>query len=181
LVLFPVAAGCADAPPPPPRLPIVEETVSYEAGAAPVVIEHTTTIVTTSEPPSPPAPPAPPASAEPSPPPPPPPPPPEPFVYPPVRVVGRWVLQFQPGMTRPTKLSGRDPRTAKRLGDDDIVFVQGIVEVDGRFTQARVIKGVGAVDDEVLSAVATWRVTPIVFRGKPAATLYTWPVKVQGP
>ncbi len=181
-VLLPVAAGCAASPPAPPLLPVVEETVTYQAGAAPVVIEHTTTIVTQSAPPAPPAPVAPgDPSTTPTPPPPEPEPAAEPFVHPPVRVVGRWVLQFQPGMTRPTKVSGRDPRTTKHLGDDNIVFVQGIVEVDGRFTQPRIIKGVRSVDDEVLSAVGTWRVTPVVFRGKPTAVLYTWPVKVRSP
>jgi periplasmic protein TonB len=174
--LLPVAAviGCADAPPP-PRGPVVEETVAYEPWAAPAVIQHTTTITTET------APAAPAASAEPAPPRPPQAPSPEPFVHPPVRVLGRWVLQFQPGMTRPTKVSGRDPRTTTSLGDERVVFVQGIVEVDGRFTQPRIIRGVRSVDDDVLSAVATWRVTPIVFRGKPTAVLYTLPITVQGP
>jgi protein TonB len=178
VVVASAGAGCADAPPP-PRGPIVEETVIYAPGVAPELIEQTTTIVNQTSPP------AAVASARPSPESatssPPRQPEPEPFIHPPVRVFGRWVLQFQPGMTRPTKVSGRDPRATKQLGGDNTVFVQGIVEVDGRFTQPRIIKGVGSIDDEVLSAVATWRVTPVVFRGKPTAVLYTWPVHVQGP
>jgi protein TonB len=76
------------------------------------------------------------------------------------------------------RLNGRYPPTARRLGIEGSVFVEFIVERDGRLTDVRVIKGIGGGCDELatkaVESAPAWK--PGRQRGKPVRQRCTLPI-----
>lgn len=94
------------------------------------------------------------------------------------------VLAFEPGMTRPEKLSGPSPRyTAEALEK----HVQGqmlarcILTREGTVRSCRILKPLPYMDEAVLSALCDSRYTPVLSQGQPVDVEYTFNVRLTLP
>ncbi|NTX10218.1 energy transducer TonB [Myxococcus sp. CA051A] len=61
------------------------------------------------------------------------------------------------------------PSEARSKGQEGMVILKGVVEVDGRVTQLKVMRGDEPFASAALSAVRTWRFKPAIVDGRPAA------------
>lgn len=61
------------------------------------------------------------------------------------------------------------PSEARSKGQEGLVILKGVVEVDGRVTQLKVMRGDEPFASAALAAVKTWRFRPAVVSGQPAA------------
>lgn len=61
------------------------------------------------------------------------------------------------------------PSEARSRGQEGLVILKGVVEVDGRVTQLKVMRGDEPFASAALAAVKTWRFRPAVVSGQPAA------------
>ncbi|WP_163994042.1 energy transducer TonB [Pyxidicoccus caerfyrddinensis] len=61
------------------------------------------------------------------------------------------------------------PSDARSKGLEGMVILKGVVEVDGRVTQLKVMRGDEPFASAALSAVKTWRFRPAVVSGQPTA------------
>lgn len=89
---------------------------------------------------------------------------------------GEEVLPFGEGMVRPELLSDSSiplPAEAVRAGIEGTVIVKCVVTRQGEVDGCRIIKGLGLVDDAVLSAVEARRYSPAMFQGRPVSVSYT--------
>jgi protein TonB len=89
---------------------------------------------------------------------------------------GEEVLPFGEGMVRPELLSDPSiplPSEAVRAGIEGTVIVKCVVTRQGEVDGCRIIKGLGHVDDAVLSAVEARRYSPAMFQGRPVSVSYT--------
>jgi TonB family protein len=95
---------------------------------------------------------------------------------------GRIVKPFGAGMNRPTKISGREIQylqAARDAGVQGTALVKCIIGVDGAVTDCKIIKGLPLMDAEILSAVSTWKMTPVLFDGAAVAVSYTIPIRLK--
>lgn len=155
-------------PPPPPAPPPPEEVPDEEI-IEEQVIDISQDIDLSETPPAPPPPPPPPSAA---PPPPPPPPPPEPEIF---EVVEQM----------PTLIGGLEalqraiqyPEMARRSGIEGRVFVQFVVDEQGRPSEVRAVRGIGGgADEAAVNAVRNARFTPGLQRGRPVKVRMSLPV-----
>ncbi|NMO21006.1 energy transducer TonB, partial [Pyxidicoccus fallax] len=61
------------------------------------------------------------------------------------------------------------PSDARAKGLEGMVILKGVVEVDGRVTQLKVMRGDEPFASAALAAVKTWRFKPAVVEGRPTA------------
>ncbi|WP_274622498.1 energy transducer TonB [Myxococcus fulvus] len=61
------------------------------------------------------------------------------------------------------------PSDARSRGQEGMVILKGVVEVDGRVTQLKVMRGDEPFASAAMSAVRTWRFKPAVVEGRPTA------------
>ena len=157
-------------PPPPPAPPPPEEVPDEEI-IEEQVIDITSELDLSETPPAPPPPP-PPRTAEAPPPPPPPPPPPEPEIF---EVVEQMpVLQ---GGLEALQRSIQYPEMARRSGIEGRVFVQFVVDEQGRPTNVHAVRGIGGgCDEAAVAAVRNARFTPGLQRGRPVKVRMSLPV-----
>ena len=84
-------------------------------------------------------------------------------------------------MSRPRKLSGRDPeysREALAAGVEGMMIVRCVIELDGKLEDCKVIKTLPYMEAAVLSALATHRYSPVMFQGRPQRVNYTFNIKL---
>ncbi len=152
-------------PPPPPAPPPPEEVPDEEI-IEEQVIDISQDIDLSETPPAPPPPPPPPSAA------PPPPPPPEPEIF---EVVEQM----------PTLIGGLEalqraiqyPEMARRSGIEGRVFVQFVVDEQGRPSEVRAVRGIGGgADEAAVNAVRNARFTPGLQRGRPVKVRMSLPV-----
>lgn len=91
-------------------------------------------------------------------------------------------VPFEPtNMTRPQKVSGREPQLTAEARSERVrgtALVRCVVMRDGRVTACRVLNSLPYMEHELLEAVSTWRVTPITAQGKPLDVDYTFVVRI---
>ncbi|MDX1438503.1 MAG: energy transducer TonB [Rubricoccaceae bacterium] len=153
-------------PPPPPAPPPPEEVPDEEI-IEEQVIDISQDIDLNDAPPAPPPPPPPTSSA-----PPPPPPPAEPEIF---EVVEQMpVLQ---GGLQALQASIQYPEMARRAGIEGRVYVQFVVDEQGRPTEVRAVRGIGGGCDEAAeAAVRNARFTPGLQRGRPVKVRMSLPI-----
>jgi TonB family protein len=91
------------------------------------------------------------------------------------------VIPFGAGMNRPTRVSGRDvqyTREAREHSVEGTAFVRCVIEVDGRLTGCQLSKGLPFLDAEILAAVSTWRMTPVLHNGQAIRVSYSIPIRL---
>ena len=155
-------------PPPPPAPPPPEEVPDEEI-IEEQVIDISQDIDLSETPPAPPPPPPPPQNEAP---PPPPPPPPEPEIF---EVVEQMpVLQ---GGLEALQRAIQYPEMARRSGIEGKVFVQFVVDEQGRTSEVRAVRGIGGgCDEAAVAAVRNARFTPGLQRGRPVKVRMSLPV-----
>lgn len=91
-------------------------------------------------------------------------------------------VNFEPGaMTRPQRVSGREPRLTPEARAERVrgtALVRCVVTREGRVTHCRLLNGLPYMEQELLEAVSTWRVTPITSQGKALDVDYTFVVRI---
>jgi protein TonB len=81
-------------------------------------------------------------------------------------------MYLSPGMTRPRLLSGEQPRyteQARRARVEGEVIVRIEVAADGRVREAKILRGLALLDQEVLRKVRGWRFSVPTYRGQPVS------------
>ena len=159
------------APPPPREVP---DDTAVEDAIASMEFEFTDEIVPVGPPsvpgPPPPPPPPPAGSVE------PPPPPPDP-----VRVDSTFIVVEED----PELIGGLDglqsrveyPEFARRAGIEGTVYVQFVVDEQGRVSEARAVRGNEQLAQSAVKAVAESQFRPGMQRGRPVKVRYTLPVR----
>jgi protein TonB len=77
---------------------------------------------------------------------------------------------------RPVKVGGNDPvysPIARAAGVQGLVIIEATIGVDGRVTNARVLRGLPLLDQLALDAVRTWEYTPTMLNGVPVPVIMT--------
>jgi protein TonB len=80
-------------------------------------------------------------------------------------------------MKRPTRLSGREPQLtpeAREARVQGTALVRCTVTPEGAVTRCRVLNRLQGMEGELLDALSTWKVTPVVLDGQPVAVDYTF-------
>ncbi len=91
-------------------------------------------------------------------------------------------VAFDPSvMTRPQRVSGREPRLTPEAQAERVrgtALIRCVVTREGRVTNCRLLNGLPYMNQELLEALSTWRVTPATTQGKPIDVDYTFVVRV---
>jgi protein TonB len=84
-------------------------------------------------------------------------------------------------MTRPQRLSGKEPRLTPEARAERVrgtALVRCVVTSEGQVKACKLLNGLPYMDQEVLEAVSTWRVTPATQQGRPLDVEYTFVVRI---
>lgn len=91
-------------------------------------------------------------------------------------------VPFEPAaMTRPQRVSGRDPQLTPEARAERVrgtALVRCVVTREGRVNNCRLLNGLPHMERELLEALSTWRVTPAMSQGKPLDVDYTFVVRI---
>jgi periplasmic protein TonB len=91
-------------------------------------------------------------------------------------------VAFEPSaMTRPQRVSGREPQLTSEARAERVrgtALVRCVVTREGRVTNCRLLNGLPYMEQELLEALSTWRVTPVTSQGKPLDVDYTFVVRI---
>lgn len=98
--------------------------------------------------------------------------------------LGGEVMSFGEGMTRPERLSGRNPeysQAALQAQIEGVMIVQCTITVEGEVTNCHIIKPLPHMERAVMEALRTWRMKPVMFQGRPVAVKYKIPIRLKIP
>ncbi|WPB77938.1 energy transducer TonB [Archangium violaceum] len=91
-------------------------------------------------------------------------------------------VAFEPAMmTRPQRVSGREPQLTPEARAERVrgtALVRCVVTREGRVNNCRLLNGLPYMEQELLEALSTWRVTPVMAQGKPLDVDYTFVVRI---
>ncbi|HZH17084.1 MAG TPA: TonB family protein [Archangium sp.] len=91
-------------------------------------------------------------------------------------------VAFEPSaMTRPQRVSGREPQLTAEARAQRVrgtALVRCVVTREGRVTNCRLLNGLPYMEQELLEALSTWRVTPVTAQGKALDVDYTFVVRI---
>ncbi|OJT19259.1 hypothetical protein BO221_37885 [Archangium sp. Cb G35] len=91
-------------------------------------------------------------------------------------------VAFEPAvMTRPQRVSGREPQLTPEARAERVrgtALVRCVVTREGRVTNCRLLNGLPYMEQELLEALSTWRVTPVMAQGKPLDVDYTFVLRI---
>jgi protein TonB len=91
-------------------------------------------------------------------------------------------VPFEPSvMTRPQRVSGREPRLTEQARAERVrgtALVRCVVLRDGRVTGCKLLNGLPYMEQELLEAVSTWHATPATVQGRPVDVEYTFVVRI---
>ncbi|WNG23141.1 energy transducer TonB [Cystobacter fuscus] len=91
-------------------------------------------------------------------------------------------VAFEPSvMTRPQRVSGRQPQLTPEAQAEHVrgtALVRCVVTREGEVKNCRLLNGLPYMNQELLEALSTWRVTPATAQGKPIDVDYTFVVRV---
>jgi len=94
------------------------------------------------------------------------------------------ILPFRDGMTRPSLLSKVDPtytREARESNVEGLILTKCVITTLGTLKSCRIVKGIPLMDQAVLSALAQWRYSPVLYQGKAVTVEYVIPVRLVRP
>ena len=77
---------------------------------------------------------------------------------------------------RPVKVSGADPvypPIARAAGVQGLVIIEATIGIDGRVTNARILRGIPLLDQVALEAVRSWEYTPTTLNGVEVPVIMT--------
>lgn len=89
--------------------------------------------------------------------------------------LGGDILAFGEGMSRPTRLKGRDPEFTREALEARVsgrMIVKCTINIDGSLENCRIIKPLPHMEQAVLAALKTWKMTPVTFQGRPVRVDY---------
>ncbi|QRN98236.1 energy transducer TonB [Archangium violaceum] len=91
-------------------------------------------------------------------------------------------VPFEPSaMTRPQRVSGREPRLTPEARAERVrgtALVRCVVTREGQVKGCKMLNGLPYMDQELLEAVSSWRVTPVTQQGRPLDVEYTFVVRI---
>jgi protein TonB len=91
-------------------------------------------------------------------------------------------VPFEPsGMTRPQRVAGRDPQLTEEARAERVrgtALVRCVVMRDGGVKGCKLLNGLPYMEQELLEAVSSWRVTPVTAQGRPVDVEYTFVVRI---
>jgi protein TonB len=90
-------------------------------------------------------------------------------------------VPFEPSMTRPQLLSGREPQLTEEARAARVrgtALVRCVVTREGQVKGCRILNGLPHMEQELLDAVSSWRVTPATAGGQPLDVDYTFVVRI---
>ncbi len=91
-------------------------------------------------------------------------------------------VPFEPSvMKRPERLSGREPQLTPEARAERVrgtALIRCVVTSEGRVTGCRPLNSLPHMEQELLEALSTWRVTPILVQGKPVDVDYTFVIRI---
>ncbi|WP_257451358.1 energy transducer TonB [Archangium lipolyticum] len=91
-------------------------------------------------------------------------------------------VPFEPSaMTRPQRVSGREPRLTEEARAARVrgtALVRCVVTREGQVKGCKMLNGLPYMDQELLETVSTWRVTPVTQQGRPVDVEYTFVVRI---
>ena len=91
-------------------------------------------------------------------------------------------VPFEPsGMTRPQRVAGRDPQLTPEARAERVrgtALVRCVVLRDGGVKGCKLLNGLPYMEQELLEAVSSWRVTPVTAQGRPLDVEYTFVVRI---
>ena len=91
-------------------------------------------------------------------------------------------IPFGEGMTRPSQMDGSEinwPSDARAAKVEGIVLLKCNVNVDGSWSECRVLKGLAMGTEAVLAAANRHRGTPVMYQGHPQAVNMTITIKIK--
>lgn len=91
-------------------------------------------------------------------------------------------ILFRAGMSHPSRISGIDPAyptIAQMRRVSGIVIMRCTVTIDGAARDCLILKSPAYLDEAVLAASRTWRLTPAMENGRPVAVNYVFRFKFQ--
>ena len=94
--------------------------------------------------------------------------------------LGGEVLPFGEGMKRPERLSGRDvtyTREAREARVEGTMLVKCVITVKGELERCRIIKRLPHMEEAVMDALKTWRMTPVQYQGRAVKVEYVIPFR----
>ncbi len=91
-------------------------------------------------------------------------------------------VPFEPsGMTRPQRVSGREPQLTPEARAERVhgtALVRCVVTREGGVKGCKLLNDLPYMEKELLEAVSSWRVTPVTAQGKPLNVEYTFVVRI---
>ena len=97
---------------------------------------------------------------------------------------GATVLPFSDGMTRPKLIDMVEPQFTREARDANVkglFLAKCVITTQGTLQNCRILKGLPLMNEAVLSALARWRYTPVIYQGKPVAVDYVIQVRLAAP
>lgn len=85
------------------------------------------------------------------------------------------------GMTKPARIDGQDPvytrkaREARALG---LTIAKGVITVEGKAKNCRMIKALPQMERAVLDALAAQKFKPAPFQGRPVSVDYVFNIRL---
>lgn len=102
-----------------------------------------------------------------------------------VELASGEAIPWNRGMTRPRKVSGRDPHLpgALRLGPRPLLsLVRCVIDTEGIARDCRILKPTHPeLDEEIVQAINASSYEPVTYRGRRVAVHYVFATKVSGP
>ncbi len=96
--------------------------------------------------------------------------------------LGGDVLNFGAGMTRPVRQEGRDPvytHAARAARVEGTMLVRCVITTEGNVQDCNVLKPLPHMTAAVMEALSTWRMSPVMFQGRPVAVRIVIPIKLK--
>jgi serine/threonine-protein kinase len=93
-------------------------------------------------------------------------------------------VMWTTAMTPPQKLSGRTPRYTREALEyhvEGTMTARCVITVEGTLEQCQIVRSLPHMKDEVLSALATWKMKPATQWGEPLPVRYTIPIRLKLP
>jgi protein TonB len=95
--------------------------------------------------------------------------------------IGSESIPFGEGMTTPHRMEGADPsytREALEARVEGKMIVKCVINTQGRLENCRVIVPLAHMEQAVLSAMETWKYTPVTFQGRAVNVDYLFTIKM---
>jgi protein TonB len=92
------------------------------------------------------------------------------------------VMPFMDGMTRPSLVTQTEIEFTREARDANVsgsFILKCVIQTNGSLQRCKIVKGNPLMDQQVLSAVAKWRYTPVIYQGKAVPVEYVIPIRLK--